>query len=269
MTADRERVALAAFVTAAVLAGGNAICIRFSNRELAPLWGAGLRFSLAAALLGAAMAVLKLKPPRGRALTGAFLYGLLNFGAAFALAYYALVRLHAGFAQTLLALVPLVTLLLAVVQRQERLHLAAVAGTLLAVAGIAVMSRAPLRESLPLLSVLATLASAVCIAQAAVLVRRFPPVHPVTMNAVAMTTAAVVLVTGSALAASRACFPSAPSPGSRSAWWSWSARSWCSCSTWSCSATGPPRGRPTGSCSPRSSRWCCRPGLTTSRSMSG
>jgi drug/metabolite transporter (DMT)-like permease len=97
-----------------------------------------------------------------------------NFGAAFALAYYALVRLHAGFAQTLLALVPLVTLLLAVVQRQERLHLAAVAGTLLAVAGIAVMSRAPLRESLPLLSVLATLASAVCIAQAAVLVRHSP-----------------------------------------------------------------------------------------------
>ena len=200
MTADRERVAIAAFVTAAVLAGGNAICIRFSNRELAPLWGAGLRFSLAAALLWAAMAVLNLKPPRGPALTGAFLYGLLNFGAGLALAYYALVRLHAGFVQTLLALVPLVTLLLAVVQRQERLHLVAVAGTLLAVAGVAVMSRAPLRESLPLLSVLATLGSAVCIAEAAVLVRRFPPVHPVTMNAVGMTTAAVFLVAGSVLA---------------------------------------------------------------------
>ena len=112
--------------------------------------------------------------PRGRALTGAVLYGLLNFGAGLALAYYALVQLHAGFVQMLLALVPLVTLLLAVAQRQERLHLAAVAGTLLAVAGVAVLSRAPLRESLPLLSVLATLGSAVCIAQAAVLVRRFP-----------------------------------------------------------------------------------------------
>jgi drug/metabolite transporter (DMT)-like permease len=117
MTADRERVALAAFLTTSVLAGGNAVSIRFSNRELAPLWGAGLRFSLAAALLGAAMVVLKLKPPSGRALTSALLYGLLNFGAGLALAYYALVRLHAGFAQMLLALVPLVTLLLAVAQR--------------------------------------------------------------------------------------------------------------------------------------------------------
>jgi hypothetical protein len=44
-------VALTAFVTYAVLAGGNAVVVRFSNRELAPPWGAGLRFALAAALL--------------------------------------------------------------------------------------------------------------------------------------------------------------------------------------------------------------------------
>jgi hypothetical protein len=51
MTANRERMTFAAFVTGAVLAGGNGVSIRFSNRELAPLWGAGLRFSLAAAIL--------------------------------------------------------------------------------------------------------------------------------------------------------------------------------------------------------------------------
>ena len=49
MTGNRERVALACFVAGALLAGGNGVSIRFSNRELAPLWGAGLRFSLAAA----------------------------------------------------------------------------------------------------------------------------------------------------------------------------------------------------------------------------
>ena len=129
MTASRERVALASFVAGALLAGGNGVSIRFSNRELPPLWGAGLRFSLAAALLLVVMAVLRLPVPRGRALTGALLYGALNFGAAFALAYYALLRLHAGLGQTLLALVPLATLLLAVAQRQERLRAAAVIGT--------------------------------------------------------------------------------------------------------------------------------------------
>jgi drug/metabolite transporter (DMT)-like permease len=200
MTDSRERVALTCFVAGALLAGGNGVSIRLSNRELAPLWGAGLRFSLAAALLLVVMAVLRLPFPGGRALTGALLYGALNFGAAFALAYYALVRLHAGLGQTLLALVPLATLLLAVAQGQERLRLAAVIGTLLALAGVAVISQGPLGASVPLGSLLAALASAVCIAQAAVLVRRFPAVHPVTMNAVGMTTGAALLVAGSVLA---------------------------------------------------------------------
>jgi drug/metabolite transporter (DMT)-like permease len=194
---DPERVALASFVTGSLLAGGNAVGIRFSNRELAPLWGASLRFSLAAALLIAVMAALRLAPPRGRALTGALVFGALNIGAAFALAYYALVRLHAGFGQIVLALVPLATLVLAILWRQERLRVRAAVGTLLALAGVALMSRTPLREDVPLVSVLAAVGSAVCVAQAAVLVRRFPPVHPVTMNAVGMATGAALLVIGS------------------------------------------------------------------------
>jgi drug/metabolite transporter (DMT)-like permease len=199
MAADRERVALAAFLTGSLLAGGNAVGVRFSNRELAPLWGAGLRFLVAAALLVAAMVALRQPLPRGRALTGALLYGLFNFGGAFALAYYGFVRVHAGLGQTLLALVPLATLLLAVVQRQERLRVAALVGTLLALAGIAVMSRTPLRESVPLLSLLALVGAALCFAEAAVLVRRFPSVHPVAMNAVGMTAGGALLVAGSLL----------------------------------------------------------------------
>jgi drug/metabolite transporter (DMT)-like permease len=197
---DRERAVLAAFVAGAVLAGGNGIGIRFSNRELDPLWGAGLRFLLAAVLFLGVMALLRLSLPRGRALGGVLLFGLLQFGATYALAYYALVELHAGFGQILLALVPLMTLLLAVAQRQERLRLAGVGGTLLALAGVAIMSRAPLRDSLPVLSVLAALGSALCFAQAAVLVRWIPRVHPVTMNAIGMTAGAAALLAASALA---------------------------------------------------------------------
>jgi drug/metabolite transporter (DMT)-like permease len=63
-----------------------------------------------------------------------------------------------------------------------------------------VISQGPLGASVPLGSLLAAVASAVCIAQAAVLVRRFPAVHPVTMNAVGMTTGAALLVAGSVLA---------------------------------------------------------------------
>jgi drug/metabolite transporter (DMT)-like permease len=195
-----DRVVLVAFVAEAVLAGGNAVGVRFSNRELAPLWGATLRFTLASALLLGVMVVMKLGLPRGRALIGALLYGLFNFGIAFALLYYGLERVHAGFTQTVLAIVPLVTLLVAVAHRQERLRGSAVIGALLALAGIALMSRAPLRESVPLLSLLALIGGAICFAEAAVLVRMFPPAHPVAMNAVGMTTGAAILFAGSVLA---------------------------------------------------------------------
>ena len=187
-------MALTAFLTYALLAGGNAVGIRFSNRELAPLWGAGLRFALAAALLLALLVALRLAFPRGRALVGSLLFGLFNFGGSFGLIYYGLVRVQAGLGQILLALVPLATLLLAVLWRQERLSAAAVLGTLLALAGVAAISRTPLQGDVPLLSMLAVAGGAICFAQALVLVRRFPRVHPVTMNAVGMTAGAVVLL---------------------------------------------------------------------------
>jgi drug/metabolite transporter (DMT)-like permease len=190
---------LAAFLVGSVLAGGNAVGVRYSNRELDPLWGAGFRFALAAVLLAGLMAALRLSPPRGGALAGAVLYGALNFGAAFALAYYGFVRIHAGLGQTVLAIVPLATLLLAVLQRQERFRPAALGGSVLALVGIAVLSQAPLREAVPILSLLALLAAAVCFAEAAIVVRRVPVVHPITMNAVGMAAAAVMLVGGAIL----------------------------------------------------------------------
>lgn len=213
MTPERDGAVLGAFLAGSVFAGGNGVGIRFSNRELDPLWGAGLRFLLAGALFLALMVALRLSLPRGRALAGAALFGLLQFGATYALAYYALVELHAGFGQVLLALVPLLTLLLAVAQGQERMRLAAAAGSVLALGGVVIMSRAPLEESLPVLSVLAALGSALCFAQAAVLVRHLPAMHPVTMNAVGMSVGAVALVAASLLAGE-----SLDAPGRASTW---------------------------------------------------
>jgi drug/metabolite transporter (DMT)-like permease len=194
VTGNRERLVLAAFLAEATLAGGNAVGVKFSNKELDPLWGAGLRFVLAAVLLGTVAVALRLPLPRGPGAWSALVYGALNFGAAFGLAYYAFVEIHAGFGQILLATLPLVTLLLATAERQERLHAAAVAGGVLALVGVVVMSRAPLEEGLPPRFLLAAIGSAFCLAQAAILVRRFPAVHPITMNAVGMGVGALLLV---------------------------------------------------------------------------
>jgi drug/metabolite transporter (DMT)-like permease len=208
--ATGDRVVAAAFLVGALLAGGNAVAIRFSNRELAPLWGAGLRFALAAMVFLALMGVLRLKIPPAGALMGAALYGAFNFGGSFGFAYYALVSLHAGLGQTLLALVPLFTLLLAVAIGQERLRLSAVLGTLIALAGVALASLAPLQASVPAQSVLAALAGALCFAVAAVLVRRLPFVHPVTMNGVGMVCGAALLLIASIVAGEYQVVPQRP-----------------------------------------------------------
>jgi len=194
MQLDRDVTAVSAFVVGTLLAGGNAVGVRVSNRELDPLWGAGLRFLLAACLLGAVMAVMRLTLPRGRALLGVLVYGALIFGGAFSFAYYAFVRIHAGLGQTLLALVPLATLLLAVLQRQEHLRLEPIVGTLLSIAGIGVVSGVVGSDSVPILSLLAVLGAVLCFAEATVLVRQFPVVHPVTTNAVGMATGAAILI---------------------------------------------------------------------------
>jgi drug/metabolite transporter (DMT)-like permease len=190
---------VAAFVGYSLLAGGNAVGVRFSNRELEPLWGSALRFGLAALLLLVAMAALRLPVPRGRALLGAAVYGLLNFALGFGLIYWGLLEVRAGLSQILLSLVPLVTLLLAAAWLHEPIRGVAVAGALTALAGVAVMSTGSGVAAPPLLSVLAVVGGAVCFAQALVFVRYFPRLHPVVLNAVGMGVGALALLAAATL----------------------------------------------------------------------
>ncbi len=195
-----NRLAPVALVIGGTLAGANALGIRYTNRELDPFFGAGLRFALAAGLLCLLAALRHLPVPRGRALHGVALFGLLNFAGAFGFAYYALVDMKAGVASTLLALTPLVTLAFAVIHRQERLRRNGLLGGLLAVVGVAFISEASLSGAVPILAVFAALGSVACFAEAAVLVRRFPPVPPIMMNAIAMAVGATLLLGASAAA---------------------------------------------------------------------
>lgn len=205
--ARSDRVALAAFLGVSVLASGNGIAIRVGLRELEPLWSAALRFALASAALVLIMTVMRLPWPRGRQLSGAVAFGAIGLGASFALANYALQTAQAGLGQTVLALVPLVTLILAVLVRQERLTFPAMAGALVAAAGVVLISSRGAPAPVPTLTLLAILGSVLAFASAAVVVRRSPPVHPVAMNAVAVLVATAVLLTGAALAGESMVLP--------------------------------------------------------------
>ena len=70
-----DRRILLAFAGVVLLAGSNIVAVRFSNRELDPFWGAGLRFLGASVILWALVARGRYPLPRGRALGGAFVYG--------------------------------------------------------------------------------------------------------------------------------------------------------------------------------------------------
>jgi len=188
-----DRVTLTVFLAQVVFGGANAVAIRFANDELAPLWGATLRFGVAALVFIALMAVARQRPPRGRALTGLVVFGVVNFGAGYGLVHWGLVGATASLTQIILALVPLITLLMAAAIRLERFRPRGLAGALVALAGIAVVFGQQLRADVPAWSMAAVFGTAVCWAAATIIVKWFPPSHPFTTNAVAMTVGCALL----------------------------------------------------------------------------
>lgn len=207
---------LGAFLLLVALAGGNAPAIRYvscEECELEPFWGAAMRFLLAALVLVAVAWMLGDELPRGRALLGAVLFGVLQFGAGFGLIYWGLVQAPAGVTQVLLACVPLLTFALAVAHRQERFRWEGVVGALLAVGGMAAVFASGVDGGVPATSLLAILGGALCWAEALVVVKGFPAVGPAAMNAVAMGVGAAVL-----LAAALAFGEQTALPRSATAW---------------------------------------------------
>jgi drug/metabolite transporter (DMT)-like permease len=170
------------------------VAVRFSNRELPPLLGAGVRFLVAAAVLFGVSRVRRMRLPRGRALWGAVVYGVLAFAAAYGFAYTALTELPAGAGAVVFASYPLFTVFLAPLHRIERFHFRGLMGAVLAIIGIVVLSNPGSATALPLLPVLAMIASAACAAEAGVLLKRFPVVPPTTANTIAMATGGTLLV---------------------------------------------------------------------------
>lgn len=205
-----ERLTLAAFILSTILGGHNAIAVRFSNVELPPFFGAGLRFASAALLLILVVVVRRLPLPSGRSLAGTAVFGALQFGFSYALIYWSLLQVPAGLFQVVLALVPLLTFLLAIAHRQEAFQWRVLLGGLLALGGMAVVFSGRLAGEVPLLSLLAAALAAACIAESVVLFKSFPKTHPITTNALAMAVGAVILFAISALARERPEVPALP-----------------------------------------------------------
>jgi drug/metabolite transporter (DMT)-like permease len=192
---------LTAFVVFVVFAGANAIGVRLVLREMGPFWSAAARFAVAGLLLGAYAVATRRSPPRGSRLIGTVLFGVFGFGFAYTFLYQALKDAPAGTTMLMLAIVPLLTVLLAVAQGLERLRVLGLVGAGLACVGILVVSADQVSLNVPIMSLVLLVGAAACQAESGIVAKRFPPGDPVAANAVGMLLGAallavVALVTG-------------------------------------------------------------------------
>jgi len=189
-----DSLTLAGVAILVLLASANVIAVKFSNQELPPFWGAGTRFAIATLLFYGIVLFQRLEFPRGRALAGAVLFGILQFGLGFALAYWALLEVPASLASVFLATVPLFTLLFAFLARIESIRMRGILGALLAIVGTAIMFGTGTGKDIPVVYLLAALGAVVCFSLAPVVVKLYPQIHPAVMNTVGMFTGTLILL---------------------------------------------------------------------------
>lgn len=198
-TRSVDNLTYAAFAGMVIFGGLNAIGVRYVVAELPPFWGATIRFAPASLLLFLLVLQQRLPLPRGRALLGAVIFGVLNFGLAFAFAFWGLQYVPPGLAMVILALSPLLTLLFAILHRQEKFQWRVLLGGLLSLGGIAVIFAQQFSLEVSLIPLIAIVLNAVCFAEANVLIKGFPKSHPVTTNAIGMAAGTVILFVASLL----------------------------------------------------------------------
>jgi drug/metabolite transporter (DMT)-like permease len=210
-TRSPDRRILLAFAATVLIAGSNIVAVRLSNRELDPFWGAGIRFTAGSAILWALVATRGERLPARGDRSGPVLYGLLSFLLAYAFFYWGAQEVPAGLGGTIMASVPLLTVLLAAAHRLEPLRGRAVSGALVAMAGVAVMSWSALSGDVGIVSVLAIVGAAGAAAESGVVLQLLRVAHPIVTNAIGMSAGALGLLVLSLAVGETWTLPRSPS----------------------------------------------------------
>jgi drug/metabolite transporter (DMT)-like permease len=194
-----QRLNVAIFVAIALIGGGNPVGVAIVVDELDPLWAAAVRFTAAGAIFALGMVLFRIPIPHGHALAGSLLYGMLGFFAAFTCLFWGFQETPPGTGQIIIALVPLLTLGLAIAHGLERFSARALIGALIAFGGLAFLVNDRIEANVPPLSLLAVVAGGVFLAESGVILKLTPRAHPVASNAVGMLAGSVGLLVLSAV----------------------------------------------------------------------
>jgi drug/metabolite transporter (DMT)-like permease len=199
-TGRADRATRIAFVAAVLVGGVNAIGIREAVLELPPLWAMAARFLAAGFILALITVVTRRSFPRGRSLRGALLYGAIGFAASFGPISIGLLHVRGGTGSVIIAVTPLLTFGLAILQGQERFRLQGLVGALVALVGIGIVFAGQLSPDVPIASLLLVLVGSLAIAESAVILKGIPRSDPFSTNAVAMLAGGAILLVASFVA---------------------------------------------------------------------
>jgi drug/metabolite transporter (DMT)-like permease len=205
-----DRSTLLAFVGVVLFGGLNSIGVRQTVHELAPFWGATIRFGMAGVIMAVVAVATRRSFPRGRGLIGAMLYGAVGIAGFYAFLYQGLRETSAGTAQVLVALAPLFTFFLAIAHGQERFRPQGLAGALIALAGVAIIFADRVSANVPIGSMALLVLGAVCTAEAGVIIKWTPRSDPFATNAVGMLTGTALLFLLSVLVGEPLAMPAQP-----------------------------------------------------------
>jgi drug/metabolite transporter (DMT)-like permease len=204
-----DRVTLVAIVAFVLINGAVSVAIRLGSFELQPFWAATLRYALAVPIFAAIAIALRIPFPRGKNLLGALSFSL-TFVASTALLYAGVSASSASTGGIAFALTPLVTLALAAAVGLERFTVGGVVGALIAAAGTVVVVGDQLGAAVPLPALLALGGAMFFSAVTSVVIKRVPPGHPISANAVGGLFVLPILLALSYLAGEAWALPSQP-----------------------------------------------------------
>lgn len=206
-----DRLTLAAFLLVVLLGGSNSVAIRFSNQELAPFWGATIRFVFAAAAFWLILWLRKLPLPNLKDSSIIALNGFLSVGVSFALLYWGLLKAPVSLATIVISTSPLFTFVLAVLHRIESFRYQALIGGVVAFIGMGIAVNAQPGGDGLLPSLLALAAGALVAAEGNVILKIYSlKADSVVINALSLSAGAIFLVGTSIVAGEVWNLPSTP-----------------------------------------------------------
>lgn len=194
-TSSPDRLTLTVFFLTALLGGGTSVAVRFSDVELAPFWGATIRFTASGLIFWLILFLRRIPLPKQRDSGVLLLTGFFAVGVSFALLYFAFVEIPASLGSVIIAIGPLLTFFLAIAHGLEKFRWQSLLGGLISIVGIAIAVRAQVGANVSVFSVAALIAGSAIAAEGNIIMKLYSPKsNPIATNALTITSGLVLLV---------------------------------------------------------------------------